>query len=695
MYFELKLSLGLLSEAYLDLGNGKMFYLIDPKLAPYVDKITFERSLMSDGIAEKDSTEIPEADYVWSSGILTTQNGPIRAALAGSTSSTYKIFLKREVPDEVFENSLKFGMWARYSSKTDMIEDFSKNLILNNNLSRAQSTSNYFSDKDIVGNDGPILDSMLLNYKNNSISTRYRINGSIIGDNSKFSLHITTSPELIDLIDKIEIGGHQYLLANGSLEKSNEKDELIVNNIAGKNGFLSRLSNRQDFDVIFKIKEGKKISDALTGKNDKFSFDFKIYDGSSQDVVLKQVDTVTNNISLKSYQTGSSLGNKTWNLKLFKDNLERLISNKKQDLVGYNPSFSQKITEELKDPYEAVNIATQSPSAYNIYMARSLINITDKKELDKNASWFRNQAKDELLSILDAAEKVYQFTKTRFRENVNDFPGLLLKNTTAGTYIDAQDSDKDGVLDITEIDNSYGLNPSVVDTDGDGVSDGEEMLKGTDPGVAPFNWYNSDNKKISLTDKTKSISGSLTNNSYYKQVMQPRKVTLYKVVDGEKKKIKTVDSNKDFKGSFEFTDLNLKDGDKLVIGYVTPESKEKDDILQREFLTEQFSEILTVKNKVDWTEITPVTAINPDQVTPETVHKGDPVDLTDNITGLPEGSKVEVVSPVDPNKVGEQTGKVFPKTGEKNTNILTIFGGLLLFGSLGLIDYKNKKSKNN
>ncbi|EJC3738384.1 LPXTG cell wall anchor domain-containing protein, partial [Enterococcus faecalis] len=147
--------------------------------------------------------------------------------------------------------------------------------------------------------------------------------------------------------------------------------------------------------------------------------------------------------------------------------------------------------------------------------------------------------------------------------------------------------------------------------------------------------------------------------------MQPRKVTLYKVVDGEKKKIKTVDSNKDFKGSFEFTDLNLKDGDKSVIGYVTPESKEKDDILQREFLTEQFSEILTVKNKVDWTEITPVTPINPEQVIPETVHKGDPV---------------------DPNKVGEQMWKVFPKTGEKNTNILTIFGGLLLFGSLGLID---------
>ncbi|EHK9433720.1 hypothetical protein KCT30_002974 [Enterococcus faecalis] len=171
---------------------------------------------------------------------MTTQNGPIRAALAGPTSSTYKIFLKREVSDEVFENSLKFGMWARYSSKTDMIEDFSKNLILNNNLSRAQSTSNYFSDKDIVDNDGPILDSMLLNYKNNSISTRYRINGSIIGDNSKFSLHITTSSELIDLIDKVEIGGHQYLLVNGSLEKG----ELIVNNIAGKNGFLSRLSNR-------------------------------------------------------------------------------------------------------------------------------------------------------------------------------------------------------------------------------------------------------------------------------------------------------------------------------------------------------------------------------------------------------------------------------------------------------------------
>lgn len=115
-YIELNLALGLLSEAYLDLNNAKMFYQIDPALAPYIDKIVFSRALLSDGEATKDtSNEVPGATNVWTSGVLTTQNGPIRAALAGSTSSTYKIYLKADTPNSILSKPLSFTMWARYS----------------------------------------------------------------------------------------------------------------------------------------------------------------------------------------------------------------------------------------------------------------------------------------------------------------------------------------------------------------------------------------------------------------------------------------------------------------------------------------------------------------------------------------------------------------------------------------------------
>ncbi|HFF8680127.1 Rib/alpha-like domain-containing protein, partial [Enterococcus faecium] len=67
---------------------------------------------------------------------------------------------------------------------------------------------------------------------------------------------------------------------------------------------------------------------------------------------------------------------------------------------------------------------------------------------------------------------------------------------------------------------------------------------------------------------------------------------------------------------------------------------------------------VTVKDKVDWVEINPIPTIDPEQIVPEEVHKGEEADLTDNILNLPEGSKVEVVTPVDTTQVGEHTGEV-------------------------------------
>lgn len=130
--------------------------IIAEKLAPYVESFTFDRAAMSNGEVVKDSIQVNGANNVWSSGIITTNNGPVGAALVGSSTSTYKITLKDDTPAELLNE--------------------------------------------------PILDSAKVDYKNNKIHLMYRLNGAIIGNISNYSLHIKTAPELIDIIKSIKLG---------------------------------------------------------------------------------------------------------------------------------------------------------------------------------------------------------------------------------------------------------------------------------------------------------------------------------------------------------------------------------------------------------------------------------------------------------------------------------------------------------
>ena len=130
--------------------------IIAEKLAPYVESFTFDRAAMSNGEVVKDSIQVNGANNVWSSGIITTNNGPVGAALVGSSTSTYKTTLKDDTPAELLNE--------------------------------------------------PILDSAKVDYKNNKIHLMYRLNGAIIGNISNYSLHIKTAPELIDIIKSIKLG---------------------------------------------------------------------------------------------------------------------------------------------------------------------------------------------------------------------------------------------------------------------------------------------------------------------------------------------------------------------------------------------------------------------------------------------------------------------------------------------------------
>ena len=135
-----------------------LIWLVVPEFVKFVmvESFTFDRAAMSNGEVVKDSIQVNGANNVWSSGIITTNNGPVGAALVGSSTSTYKITLKDDTPAELLNE--------------------------------------------------PILDSAKVDYKNNKIHLMYRLNGAIIGNISNYSLHIKTAPELIDIIKSIKLG---------------------------------------------------------------------------------------------------------------------------------------------------------------------------------------------------------------------------------------------------------------------------------------------------------------------------------------------------------------------------------------------------------------------------------------------------------------------------------------------------------
>ncbi len=116
------------------------FIIIAEKLAPYVESITFDRAAMSDGEAVKDSTEVNGTNNVWSSGIITTNNGPVGAALVGSSTSTYKITLKDDTPADSKNSKTKPELADKNSQNQE-----------NNNPKKQQSTDKEqtsFSDND-------------------------------------------------------------------------------------------------------------------------------------------------------------------------------------------------------------------------------------------------------------------------------------------------------------------------------------------------------------------------------------------------------------------------------------------------------------------------------------------------------------------------------------------------------------------
>ena len=81
---------------------------------------------------------------------------------------------------------------------------------------------------------------------------------------------------------------------------------------------------------------------------------------------------------------------------------------------------------------------------------------------------------------------------------------------------------------------------------------------------------------------------------------------------------------------------------------------------------------VTVKSRIAASPLVPIPEIKPEQITGEVVYQGEPVDLTDNLSGLPEGSRVEVVASVTSDAAGNFEGKVKVIFKDGSSRIVTV-----------------------
>jgi len=122
-------------------------------------------------------------------------------------------------------------------------------------------------------------------------------------------------------------------------------------------------------------------------------------------------------------------------------------------------------------------------------------NLSESNEEEKETSFFKSLPKPQrnaflFLSFLSLGILILWAWQLNFRLNIpfntpnNENISVDEAASDFGTLLMNMDTDGDGLTDWEEI-NLYGTSPYLADTDGDGVSDREEIERGTDPLCAP------------------------------------------------------------------------------------------------------------------------------------------------------------------------------------------------------------------
>ena len=653
-YYAIDLEYSLASEAYLDQRRAHMYMQIAPELAEYVDVIMTTRPALSDAQAEKlgeDNNEIKGATNIWELPLISSEGGPIRAALLGANlSSTLKVYLKDEIPEHVLEGDHKFKTWSRLKNG-DIGTDYEKNLMIKNLDAKVWSEDEYF--KTDSGAPTPILDTADLNYAENTITTKYRIKGSGLQkrNHEPYDLYISTSPALAEIIDEnVKIGNKYYTLDKSKAGEGN----LILRDVTGKNsnknGIVSTtLVNRQDYTIVMKIKDGKNIGDAITGVNETIPINMTIRDNTTFSYMY---DTMKS--SVENIQTKNMIGNfEGKNLSALKEAINGKIENEKGEQKNLSNEGKERIkkSEFVKPDFaenvmDMLNFLVENPTFANVRAVQNFINDASNDDMGKGSSNARKN-REVINSALKGLEDLARYIESPM--NKPGDVGLSLRNTDAGTYIEAKDTDGDKIMDSYESNIGLGINANLKDSDGDGVPDGQEYYHGTDPTIAPFNWHNTEGEFMNISEETETITGYVGNNSSKSRngLVEPRTVQLWKVNESgaDLEMIAETQSLNDEKGSFQFdTAGKIKAQDRLVVKIITNKVSEEIDkeevVFQYGYANPEVSAIYKVKEKTD----TP-TVNNADNFESEftyiegTAPKGSNVTIT-----FPNGSTVTAIA---------------------------------------------------
>ena len=134
------------------------------------------------------------------------------------------------------------------------------------------------------------------------------------------------------------------------------------------------------------------------------------------------------------------------------------------------PLLQEKQTDQFNPLLERLAVALRSNDIQNIDNIKE--NILKQRDIiftEKNNS-LQNEDKQRITKQLDDA--IY-----RVEKSVEITERIIKERTGKSAHTD---SDNDGITDFDEV-NLYGTDPFVADTDGDGFTDGAEILSGYDP----------------------------------------------------------------------------------------------------------------------------------------------------------------------------------------------------------------------